>query len=274
MLRRLYFALVILFWVAMNVLLWRSEMMEGADAGSPIPALQVWQKILIAPDDSALNVIVGGKKLGQLRWSPNVGEELASGKVNADREELEGQVRRLSSYTLSLEGSALLGEPPHLFRLSTQLEFSTNYTWRKLGTRIILRPTTWELQADAEKERVLLRTEAQGQSSQLSWTFEELARPEFLLGSLGTPWAMALLGNLGPGSLFQKESLQQLASNLRWEARTDWLPMGHTRVRVYRLQMKLLEKYSVTVYVSRVGEILRVELPNQVLLLNEALLGL
>jgi hypothetical protein len=42
-------------------------------------------------------------------------------------------------------------------------------------------------------------------------------------------------------------------------------------VRVYRLQARLLDRYQIVVVVSRVGEILRVELPNGLLLVNEAL---
>ena len=65
-----------------------------------------------------------------------------------------------------------------------------------------------------------------------------------------------------------------LALGLDWEARSDWLKVGHSRVRVYRLEARLLDKHRVVVIVSRVGEILRVELPSEITLVNDALINL
>jgi hypothetical protein len=61
---------------------------------------------------------------------------------------------------------------------------------------------------------------------------------------------------------------------LNWEGRQDWMQMGRSRVRVYHLRARFLEKYEAVVVVSRVGEILRVELPGEVKLVNEALINL
>ena len=61
---------------------------------------------------------------------------------------------------------------------------------------------------------------------------------------------------------------------LDWEARNDWLEIGHAQVRVYRLRAQLLDRYQIVVIVSRVGEIMRVELPDGLLLMNEALTNL
>ena len=70
------------------------------------------------------------------------------------------------------------------------------------------------------------------------------------------------------------EQQKNLSLGLRWEARNDWLKIGHSQVRVYRLHTRLLDRYQAVVVVSRVGEILRVELPNGLLLVNEALTNL
>jgi hypothetical protein len=69
----------------------------------------------------------------------------------------------------------------------------------------------------------------------------------------------------GPG-------LQKLSLGLQWEARQDWLKVGSARLRCYRLHTRLLEKYRAVVYVSRVGEILRVELPDGYVLQNTRML--
>ena len=80
--------------------------------------------------------------------------------------------------------------------------------------------------------------------------------------------ALGLLGSLGTAT-----TTQPLALGLTWQAHNDWLSIGHTYARVFRLQARLLDRYEVVVFVSRVGEILRVELPNEHLLVNDALVG-
>ena len=61
---------------------------------------------------------------------------------------------------------------------------------------------------------------------------------------------------------------------MRWEARQDWLKIGHARLRVYRLEARLPGERKIVVIVSRVGEILRVQLPNEIQLLNTSLVNL
>jgi hypothetical protein len=58
---------------------------------------------------------------------------------------------------------------------------------------------------------------------------------------------------------------------LRWQARHDSVRMGHSAVRAYRLESRILDRYSVVLFVSRVGEILRAELPDEIILVNDAL---
>ena len=58
----------------------------------------------------------------------------------------------------------------------------------------------------------------------------------------------------------------------RWDSRQDWLKIGSAKLRCYRLQTRVLEKHQATIYVSRVGEILRVELPTNIVLQNTRML--
>ncbi len=58
---------------------------------------------------------------------------------------------------------------------------------------------------------------------------------------------------------------------LKWEAREDNFRIAHSNARVYRLQTRLLGSYEITLLVSRVGEILRLELPQDVVLVNDQL---
>jgi hypothetical protein len=90
-----------------------------------------------------------------------------------------------------------------------------------------------------------------------------------MLEEFAGPLPLALLGQAGGLSRPAGLSL-----GLNWEARNDWLRIGHSQVRVYRLQARVLDRFQVVVVVSRVGEIMRVELPNGLLLVNEALTNL
>ena len=73
MFNRLYFPLITLFWIVMNVLLWRAEFGGGREFGSAVSTEVVWQKILTAPDDSTLEISLNGKKIGYCRWGANAG---------------------------------------------------------------------------------------------------------------------------------------------------------------------------------------------------------
>ena len=52
-----------------------------------------------------------------------------------------------------------------------------------------------------------------------------------------------------------------MADNLVWEAHRDRLKIGSEPVAVYRLETHMLG-YSIVIYASTLGEILRVELPD------------
>ena len=47
--------------------------------------------------------------------------------------------------------------------------------------------------------------------------------------------------------------------------------LGSARVRIYRLEFKLSGERQITVRVSRVGEILQVEFPGQLVMDNESI---
>ncbi len=61
---RIAFLCVTLFWVAMNLLLWRSEFGSRDALGTPVPVELVWRKVLTAPDHSALQIRRDGTTIG------------------------------------------------------------------------------------------------------------------------------------------------------------------------------------------------------------------
>ena len=58
--------------------------------------------------------------------------------------------------------------------------------------------------------------------------------------------------------------------SVKWEANNDSMRFGHSKVKVYRLHTKVLGSHEIFIFVSRVGEILWVELPDKIVLSNDA----
>jgi hypothetical protein len=271
MFNRITFSLIALFWVVMNVLLWRAEFGGGREFGSAVSTEVVWQKILTAPDDSTLEISANGKKLGYCRWSANTGEEIATGKVGSDDYPPEGMVKQLNRYTVDLEGNILPGQPTGRVRFNVHLDFATNHVWRDLSVRLATRPAVWAVHSAAVDRTLELKYEDESGKWSRTFSFDELRDPRIWLEEFAGPVPLALLG---PVSGLELGKTQKLALGLNWEARNDWLRIGHSQVRVYRLQAHLFDRYQVVVILSRVGEIMRVELPNGLLLVNEALTNL
>jgi hypothetical protein len=269
MLNRLLFGFIILFWVVMNVLLWRSEFGGRTQLGSAVPVETVWSRMLTAPDDSSLDILREGVKIGYCRWVPNVGEELATGKVS--QEELEGMVRKPAGYTITMEGNFLLDRQMGRLRFDFHAGFDANNEWKDFTLRVVHRPMAWELESVAADQTLKFRHEAGEENWERQYHFSDFQNPGKLLRQSGMniPFLAGLLPQYLP-----MPSVQNVAAGLNWEARKDWLMIGHSRVRVYRVQARLLDKYQIVLIVSRVGEILRVELPNDILLVNEALSNL
>lgn len=272
MLKRVWFPLVALFWVAMNVLLWRAEMSARPEGGSPVSLDLVWDRMLTAPDESSLEIFQNGRKLGWLRWTPRIEEgngRLAAEPAGTDTNALEGRVERVSGYTVLLDGNVAPANSTQRVRFSGQLEFDVRKEWRHLMLRLTLRPQVWELRADARAQTVTFKLGEDPGAWEQRFTFAELGQPEVLLAAFGLPlppgWTRALL----PGDLAAEP--RKWALGLNWEARSDWLQIGSARARSYRVSARLLDKYEVLLVLSRVGEILRVELPNNVTLISDAL---
>lgn len=266
--KRLYFPLVALFWVAMNVLLWRTELAGGKDLGSPVPVSLVWERILNAPDDSQLEIFRGKEKLGHCRWVPTVGDESATRSPALADPELEGRIRGVTTYSLDLEGTVRVSNGNPSLRFTWQADFSTNHNWTAMFLRVIARPNLVELKANAAQEKVNFRFGSQDTPWERTFTFAELRDPDHVLASLGLPFASGLLTQwqaaTGPGTR------KNLELGVPWQAYSDWLKIGSARTRIYRLQARLFDKHEIVVLVSRVGEILRVELPGDVRIINDA----
>lgn len=266
--KRLFFPMVAVFWVAMNVLLWRTELAGGRDLGSPVPVSLVWERILSAPDDSQLEVFRGTEKLGHCRWVPHIGEDAVPRSPLLESEELEGRIRQASGYSLDLDGTVRIKDSGTSLRFGWRADFSTNHNWTTMFLRVIARPNLVELKADAAEEKVNFRFGSKETPWERAFTFAELRQPDRVLAAIGVPFAAGLLSQLQ--AVAGANTAKPVELGVQWQAYSDWLKIGSARARIYRLQARLFDKHEVVVIVSRVGEILRVELPGDIRIVNDA----
>ncbi len=222
-------------------------------------------RLLNAPDVSNLQVLHHGAVIGTLSWKPFVTE------VGAPTDDaavvLEGMVVS-AGYSVDAELTINAELPTDRWRVLSHLELDTNKVWQEWTIRVQQRPAIWELVARQGEDDVVLRFEEGKERWEKRFSLRDLANPRSVLG----PYALLL-----PGPLVRH--LGQLDApaaerSFKWRATHDWLRVGRNRVRVYRLSASLFANYELVVYLSRAGEVLKVQLPDTFMLLNEALPGL
>ena len=272
MFSRIALFLVTLFWLTMNYLLWRSEFGGRGEAGSPIPVETIWHKILTAPDTSSLEIIHQRTKLGYCRWAASLGPDPSQKRIASGEMLPEGISRGRSGYRIDFDGNVSPKELREHIHFNFSVKLSTNQTWREFSVRINSRDDSLNVLASAAEQKLRFWTGIEDAQSARTISFSELQNPQMLIRKFDLPISLEFLGLQGlpfadagkPGSF---------SPGAAWVARTDWITIGHAKARAYRLQMKLLDRYQVVVLVSTVGEILRVELPDDWTLVNEQLVN-
>jgi hypothetical protein len=255
MITRLAFIAIAVFWVTMNVLLWRMEYSaQGND--SEVPAALVWQKILTAPDASSLSIYQDGERSGFCEFSTSVETEMA--KFDADKPPPDNVAAR-SGYQIRINGNTSLGDFTNRLRFDARVSFSHRRQWRELNLKLSSRVASVEIHSIATNETVEVKIINDGLAVKRTIPFTDLHDPNALLREFAGNFAGGLLGALDLPAL--PEETAALARPVQWEAHRDHLKAGTEPVTVYRLETHALE-YSVVVYVSTLGEILRIELPD------------
>lgn len=266
MMSRAIFILVTLFWVAMNLLLWRAEY-GSAKGGTTVSADMVWEKILTAPDDSSLNVIYQGKRVGFCRWRTGVGDAWSQVSDENIPSGLPGKDR---GYNLRVEGSVILEEAANRIRFEADLQLGRKRELRQMKTRLAVRPAVWDVTCVASNQNVELSIDNESGSWRRHFQISDLQNPGSIIAQVFEPVAGDwLTGVAGPLSALQY--LSPDASNFTWDAATDWTQIGHTPIQVYRLHTRIMQRFDVNILVSRAGEILRIELPDSIVLINDQL---
>jgi hypothetical protein len=257
MIPRITFSLIAVFWVAMNVLLWRAEY-DSHGTGVRVPPALVWQKILTAPDISSLNVYQGGQRTGFCEFSTSVEQEMAT--LDEGKPVPEG-INFHAGYQIRFNGNVGLGDFTNRLTFNGQLEFSRQREWRELNLKASSHFATVEIHSLADKQTVHLKITTGGVVTERVFNFEDLQNPNILWRAFAGSAARdggAWVAGLDLPVIPQTSTL--LAQTIHWEAHRDRLTIGREPVSVYRLEARVLD-HPIVIYVSTLGEILRVELP-------------
>ena len=291
--KKLFMGAVTLFWIAMNVALWRMEYGGSDQSGSKIPMDMVWDKILTAPDGSGLAVTYKGERIGFFRWTPTVKEPAFGGSgASGDNTYVEGMVKEPLGYFVHLEGSLTLpDEESTRIRLEWKLDLKNETDWNEVYFSLDNRrvESGVEMSMKSASEELEFRFGGPRNRTSVTLTRDDLKDPRKMLARFGLSWAAPMLEGLamnsltgmagGSQKLMEKETIQSaaripLSLALDWEARMDWKHFGSARVRVYRLSARLFEGEEMVLVVSRVGEIIEGSLPGGITFQNDQLLGL
>jgi hypothetical protein len=137
------------------------------------------------------------------------------------------------------------------------LQFSSARDWRELKLKISTRLATVEIHSLATNQTVHLKITSDGATIERDLTFADLQNPNFLLRTFAGDFGGGFFGGFDLPELPQTTVLAQA---LQWQAHRDRLKIGGEMVSVYRLETQVLQN-KIVIYISTLGEILRVELP-------------
>jgi hypothetical protein len=255
MITRLSFLAVTAFWITMNVWLWRAEF--GADGGdTPVPLALVYRKILTAPDSSSLSVYQKKERTGYCEFSTSVGQQMAT--LDEDKVPPEGFSTR-NGYQIHLAGNVSLGDFTNRLKFDGRVQFSNKRQWQALNFKISSRLAVLEIQSVQSNQIVHVKLDNDGEILERDLSFADLQNPNALLRTFVGNFEDALLGSMD----FPGVSAATGAQAIEWTARRTRIRIGTESVPVYRLETTLLDR-PITVDVSTLGEILRVQLPGNV----------
>lgn len=270
--RRILYFCVIAFWLLMSLLLIQSEFGELHTAGVPIPPEVVWKKMIQATDPSLLAVTLHGptNRIGSFKWVPSLVETNEPVPPDTDQSLPEGMSQGVSNYLLDFDGSLSLTLDgwTNRVRVSMRLKTDTNAVWQEFHLQVGLRPEIWTFEADAAKQTLRVRTDGSAGSDEKVYAFKDLADSRKWMRQLGGLMLPELIAGLSQPS----SSAHPLGFEL--EARRDHrLKFGAQRIRCFRLRASILGRYHMDLYLNpQSGEVIRVDLPNQIALMNESFL--
>ena len=255
MIARLLFVAVAGFWVTMNVLFWRSEFGESGTE-TPVPVSFVWKKILTTPDTASLNVYQKNQRIGFCEFSTGIARQMSA--LDQDKVPPEG-LSGPPGYRVHFSGNVSWGQLTHRLKFSGEFLFSPQRDWQEIELKLNARPTSVDITSIATNQTVEVRIANGGEVVEHHFTFAELRNPGQLMHTLLGNFADFFLGGLDLGELIPRDTAQKI----QWTACRTRIKVGGENVPAYRLQTSLLGN-TVTLHVSTLGDILRVELPGNI----------
>jgi len=257
MIPRITFLVIAVFWIAMNVLLWRAEYVSHG-AGVRVPVALVWQKILTAPDISSLTVFQDGQRVGFCEFSTSIEQEMAT---LDEGKPVPETINTSAGYQIRFNGNVGLGDFTNRLTFNGLLKFSHKREWRELNLKVSSHFATAEVHSLADEQNVQLTITSDDIRTERVFSFDDLKNPNALwrafAGNLGGEWA----DDLDLPVVLQTPAVPAL--DIHWEAHLDRLTIGRELVPSYRLETCVLD-HPIVIYASTLGEILRVELPGGV----------
>lgn len=263
---RMGFILITLFWVIMNLLLWQAEYGRGGGR-SNVPLRGVLDKLLTSPDPSTLEVRHQGDVVGFAHWYPDPGDE--SGKVYSEAYIPEGMVREEQGLQVRLDANLSLPNLGTRLRLDATLKLAPDRTWESLDFQVVARDIRVALRMSEPDQELEWRLHGPSLSLANKVHLRDARDPRRLLSGLGEPFE-SFLAAPWAGTLPDQLDLTR---GLQTEAQLDWLPMGASRMRVYRLRVRWQDRYEAVLLINRAGEVLRLDLPGGWRVTNQGLTG-
>lgn len=264
---RITLALLGLFWAGMTLLLWRAEYGPARFRGMPVSPALVAQRMLTAPDSSSLAVMHRGQRVGFIHVIATVAGQTDGARPPGPP---DGLVRRIARYQVDFTGSLHPPDGELRLRFSGRLTLTPDQEWKAFQLEAVSRPTILSLAADEDEGWFEIMLDSPEWKFHRNLRLAELHSPEALLRELPGPASFILPGAL-PGVPSQLASLPPLGLGVQWQATTDHFQFRETLIPVFRLQARLFENYSAVMFISRAGEILKVQLPGDTTLVNDAL---
>jgi hypothetical protein len=249
---RLTFLGITAFWLTMNLLLWRSEYgTRGGD--TPVPVQLVWRKILTAPDASSLSVYQKGDRMGYCELSTGVGQQMAT----YDEDKAPEGFAAHPDFQLHIGGNISLGDFTNRIKFDGRILFDHSRQWVEFTLRVTSHTSVIEVHSLATNQTAHLRVTNEGYPL---WDhdvpFSDLQSPDAIVRVLAGNVAGDFFGAFDLSDVLPANAGQAIA----WDARRTRVKMGTEAVPVYRLETSILG-HPITVDVSTLGEILRVDLP-------------
>jgi len=266
--QRILFVLITCFWVFMGWRLWQVEYGHIA-LGEAVDIHVVWDKMLNAQDEADMSVVVANgpskRLLGWFRWAPSVTiDDTIQGP------DVEGMVSKVQDYSIDIErGQLYAADPKDNLNFTMHLSFGPlpEREWTELQFNLRRGPlnVTFDARSTNEFLNVSLGRES---DRSIDIPYKDLRNPQKItqagLELAGTPTALAKVMSFSVNAVIPRE---QRGKELDFkfpmprQAHYDLLPDVPKRVKVYRIDLPILDNEPVKIYVSPLGELLRVELP-------------